>query len=37
MGEHQLEKEELLNEIYMKLILYQLEKDFPTDKNSKIK
>ena len=35
MIEYQSEKEELLSKVYMKLILYQLEKDFPTDKNSK--
>ena len=31
------EKEEILSNVYMKLILYQLEKDFPSDKNSRIK
>ena len=35
MLEYQPEKEEILSKVYMKLILYQLEKDFPTDKNSK--
>ena len=37
MMEYQPEKEEILSKIYMKLILYQLEKDFPTDKNSKVR
>ena len=31
------EKEELLSDIYMKLILYQMNKDFPTEKNQKNK
>ena len=31
------EKEEILSNVYMNLILYQLEKDFPSDKNSRIK
>ena len=35
MVEYQSEKEEILSEVYMKLIIYQMEKDFPTDKNSK--
>ena len=34
MKEYQSEKEEILSDVYMKLILYQLEKDFPSDKNS---
>ena len=37
MFTHQSEKENILSNIYMKLILYQLEKDFPSDKNSRIK
>ena len=37
MFTHQSEKENILSNIYMKLILYQLEKDFPSDKNSSIK
>ena len=37
MGEYQTEKEEILSDVYMKLILFQLEKDFPSDKNSKTK
>ena len=32
-----LEKEELLSDIFMNLIIYQLEKDFPEDKNEKNK
>ena len=32
-----LEKEELLRDIYRKLIIYQIEKDFPEEKNSKTK
>ena len=32
-----LEKEELLSDIYMNLIIYQIEKDFPEDKNDKNK
>ena len=37
MLEHQSEKEDILSDVYMKLILYQMEKDFPSDKNSKMK
>ena len=32
-----LEKEELLSDTFMNLIIYQLEKDFPEDKNEKNK
>ena len=32
-----LEKEELLSDIFMNLIIYQLEKDFTEDKNEKNK
>ena len=35
--ENYYEKEELLNDIYMKLIIYQLEKDFPENANSRLK
>ena len=37
MNEYQSEKEEILSDVYMKLLIYQLEKDFPSDKNSKSK
>ena len=35
--EYQAEKEEILSQVYMKLLINQIEKDFPTDKNSKVK
>ena len=35
--ESYIEKEELLSDIYLKLIIYQLEKDFPDDKDKKNK
>ena len=37
MIEYQSEKEDILSDVYLKLILYQMQKDFPTDKNSKMK
>ena len=35
--ENYYEKEEMLNDIYMKLIIYQLEKDFPNNIESRLK
>ena len=35
--ENHFEKDELLSDIYLKLIIYQLEKDFPDNKNAKMK
>ena len=37
MAEYQNEKEEILSNVYLKLILNQLEKDFPTEKKEKLK
>ena len=37
LQESYMEKEELLSDIYMNLIIYQIEKDFPEDKNTKNK
>ena len=37
MTEYQNEKEEILSNVYLKLILNQLEKDFPTEKKEKLK